>query len=262
MQFWAEFYHIWRAELLSTVAIAGVAYLLKHSSDIQAGASLKIALLSVAIVLGCFALYHLIRAPWLLDAQKSKELAESMERLQKADAIIEQLRSPADRPRLVFEKWGQLPATHPLLSSGRSYLGQVLQHGFYFLNDGSRAYDVMIEPFAVGQSTASSALVPCIGREGFALVWICKPQPLQSSRSLGKWDLLEYMSLAAIHAHSSSSVYREDYTVRVRVVYHDGNEGNARNSYYSSATLAYIPSQHRLEFRDISHDKGSVMQPS
>jgi hypothetical protein len=50
--------------LLSTVAVVLVTYLLTHSSDAQAKASLKTALLSVAIVLGCFALYHLIRTPW------------------------------------------------------------------------------------------------------------------------------------------------------------------------------------------------------
>jgi hypothetical protein len=80
VQFGAECYHTWRAELLSTAAVAVVTYLLTHSSDAQAKASLKTAVLSVAIVLGCFALYHLVRAPWLIErgrvGKHEKEVSE------------------------------------------------------------------------------------------------------------------------------------------------------------------------------------------
>jgi hypothetical protein len=133
-----------------------------------------------------------------------------------------------------------------------------LQNGFYFIDDGGPAYEVMVEKFMVGQSEAHSASVPRIGNEGFALVWLDQPRHLQSPQSPGKWDLPAYMSLAAVHAHPSSVVYGQDYTVTVRATYRDGNDVDSRLWYRTSATLAYIPSQSRLEFRDITHEKGSL----
>lgn len=167
----------------------------------------------------------------------------------------------ANRPRLVFDKWGPIPADHPL-HSGRSYIGESLQNGFYLINDGGPAYEVMVEKFSVGTSEACSASVPRIGKDGFALVWIAQPHPLQSAHSPGMWDLPAYMSLAAVHARPNSAVYRQDYEVAVAVTYRDGNDADYRMWYRSSAKLAYIPSQRRLEFRDITHQKGSLTRPS
>jgi hypothetical protein len=169
--------------------------------------------------------------------------------------------APTNRPRLVFDRWGPNAADHPL-HSGRSYIGQVARNGFHFINDGGPAYEVMVEKFMVGQSEAHSASVPRIGTEGFVLVWLDQPLHLQSPQSPGKWDLPAYMSLAAVHAHPSSVVYGQDYTVTVRATYRDGNDADSRLWYRSSATLAYIPSQHRLEFRDITHERGSLTRPS
>ena len=184
--------------------------------------------------------------------------------LQKANETIGELTSPADRPRLVFSRWGQIPADNPVaIPTGPTVVRQFVQNGFHFINDGGPAHDVTIEPFKFDAFEARSAIVHRIGREGgFALVWVAEPQHLQSTQSPGIWDLQEWMALAAVHAHPSSRVFRQDYTVTVRVTYRDGNDGNARRWYRSSATLAYIPSQRRLEFRDITHEKGSLTRPS
>jgi hypothetical protein len=168
------------------------------------------------------------------------------------------------RPKIVFDRWGQIPANHPearLLSV--SVVGQFLQNGFHFINEGERAYDVTVESFKFGSFEARSKPVTHIGKEGgFALVWIAQAQPVQSAHSPDTWDLPAAMALAAIHAHPSSAVYRQDYTVPVSVTYRDGNDAESRLWYRSSATLAYIPSQKRLDFRDITHEKGSPTRPS
>jgi hypothetical protein len=147
VQFGSECYHTWRAELLSTVAVAVVTYILTHSSDTQARASLKTALLSVGIVLGFFALYHLLRTPWLLDKDRvvkhGHESAQLKgEHLSKLDAVTEELRKVErelaeyldsnDAPELMLQ-WQWEPQIHS---------GPILPRRFLWLENRSTSEDV------------------------------------------------------------------------------------------------------------------------
>lgn len=111
MQFGAECYHTWRAELLSTAAVALVTYLLTHSSDAQAKGSLKTALLSVAIVLGCFALYHLVRAAWRI--HQDQELTVKSLTTEKDDANRELKKWQSVSPEIDIQI-GAIIASRPL----------------------------------------------------------------------------------------------------------------------------------------------------
>jgi hypothetical protein len=172
--------------------------------------------------------------------------------------------APPDRPRLVFDRWGQIPASHPVARPiAPTVSGQFLQNGFYLINDGGPAYEVTVEKFAVGTFDACSAAISRVGKEGgFAFVWVAQPQSLQSVRSPSMWDLPGAFIVADAHANPSGSMYRPDYSVGVAMVYRDGGDAESRLWYRSSATLTYIRSQGRLEFRDITHERGSPTRPS
>jgi hypothetical protein len=181
-----------------------------------------------------------------------------------ANAQIAQLMSPADRPRLVFERWGPIPADHPVAMGTTLRTGEgipvvlYLQNGFHFINDGGPAYKVQVETFALGVFKAYSAPVTRIGEEGgFALVWVEQLKPMNFAHKLDKWDLRGAMA-AVGEEENKADFFAQDYAVKVSVVYEDGNG----IWYRSRANLAYIPSQRRLEFRDVSHDKGSPTRPS
>jgi hypothetical protein len=64
--FGREFYRTWRQEVLASVLTAVVTFSLSYRNDPAAGTNLKIALLSAAIVLTAFALWHLVRTPLLV----------------------------------------------------------------------------------------------------------------------------------------------------------------------------------------------------
>ncbi len=206
--------------------------------------------------------YSLLTAPWRVhqDQESVHDVEKQAMRVElcEKNILVEQLLSPADRPRLVFERWGQIPAGHHVARPiAPTVAGQFLQNGFHFINDGGAAHEVMVEPFKFEDFEAKSSVVTRIGQEGgFALVWVAQPLHLQSAHSPGMWDLQGAMALADAHAHPLG-MYQPDYSVRVVVVYRDGNSV----WYRTTATLMYIRSQHRLEFRDITHEKGSPTRP-
>lgn len=213
--------------------------------------------------------YRILTAPWRVHQDQEIVHAEEMEELRielgNRKTTIDKLMSPDDRPRLVFDRWGQIPADHPvaiqkeptMVDAGGRPIIQFLQNGFHFINDGGPAHEVTVEPFRFEAFEANSAVVPRIGKEGgFALVYLAQLQPLQSALSHDRWDLQGAMEIADRQIHPSSSVHRPDYSVMVAVTYRDGN---SVLRYRSTATLTYIRSQHRLSFGATSHEQGSLI---
>jgi uncharacterized MnhB-related membrane protein len=63
--FGEECYRTYIEELVFALVIMAIAYLITRGTDPRAWADLQVAFLSSMIGLGLFALYHLIRAPFL-----------------------------------------------------------------------------------------------------------------------------------------------------------------------------------------------------
>jgi hypothetical protein len=160
-------------------------------------------------------------------------------------------------PRIAFIKAGPIPADDEL-SNGA-------QTGFHLANDGEEAaYEVQVESFQIEPSVwADSAKLPRIaGKPGtaFALVWL-RGFP-HTQFAIGKWRLLEAMAKATTAAHGLS-IYQPTYTVSVAVRYKDANA----KRYRTRAELAYIPSQHRLQFsnpiyEELSNDDAELIEPT
>jgi hypothetical protein len=74
-QFGREFYRTWRREFLVSLASAVVAGVIEHLIYHSSWESLTVAIYSAVIVLTCFALWHFIRSPWLI--QKEAEIPNS-----------------------------------------------------------------------------------------------------------------------------------------------------------------------------------------
>jgi hypothetical protein len=68
-RFGAECYHTWRAELFASVVVSLFIYLLSLRENRGAWKDFRTALLATAFTLGSFALWHLVRIPWLTHQQ-------------------------------------------------------------------------------------------------------------------------------------------------------------------------------------------------
>jgi len=90
--FLAECYHSWRVKLFSTVAIAGISFVITHNTDTRALRTLLSALEACGIWLLILAAYHLVRTPWLLDRGSKKQIADKdrvfSKMVQEKDAAI------------------------------------------------------------------------------------------------------------------------------------------------------------------------------
>ena len=66
-RFGKECYHTWRQELMASVLVCIAVSILQHfRGDLYAWAGLKTALLASVVVLAGFAIWHLLRTPWLV----------------------------------------------------------------------------------------------------------------------------------------------------------------------------------------------------
>ena len=162
--------------------------------------------------------YSLLTAPWR--AHQDQESVHDVEmqamrvELSEKNVLVEELLSPADRPRLVFERWGQIPAGHPVARPiAPTVVGQFLQNGFHFINkEVEPPTKSWLSLLKFENFEAKSSVVTRIGQEGgFALVWVAQPLHLQSAHSPGMWDLQGAMALADAHAHPLG-MYQPDYT--------------------------------------------------
>jgi len=64
-RFGAEFYHTWRWEVFTSLLIAGVVYGITVYDDPQAWKNLLVTVQASAYVLGGFAVWHILRTPFL-----------------------------------------------------------------------------------------------------------------------------------------------------------------------------------------------------
>jgi hypothetical protein len=65
-RFGAECYHTWRWELLASMLVSLSIYFLSIRENRAAWKDFRTALLATALTLGAFALWHLVRIPWLI----------------------------------------------------------------------------------------------------------------------------------------------------------------------------------------------------
>jgi hypothetical protein len=65
-KFGAECYHTWRAELLASFIVSLASYWVSKGDDPLAWRNFKVVLIATVFTLGAFALWHLVRAPWLV----------------------------------------------------------------------------------------------------------------------------------------------------------------------------------------------------
>jgi hypothetical protein len=65
-RFGAECYQTWRQELLASLIVSVIAYFLTVKYDPMAWKNFKVVLIATAVTLGAFALWHLLRSPWLV----------------------------------------------------------------------------------------------------------------------------------------------------------------------------------------------------
>lgn len=68
-KFGEECYRTWRAELLASFLISVVTYVISKGDDPLAWRNFKFASISIGLTLAAFALWHLLRTPWLLHRQ-------------------------------------------------------------------------------------------------------------------------------------------------------------------------------------------------
>jgi hypothetical protein len=66
LEFGQECYRTWRWELLASLVVAFVTYMITAGDDPLAWRNFQIALVATAIALAGFALWHLLRTPWLV----------------------------------------------------------------------------------------------------------------------------------------------------------------------------------------------------
>lgn len=66
LEFGQECYRTWRWELLASLVVSFLSYLITAGDDPLAWRNFQIALLATAGTLGGFALWHLVRTPWLV----------------------------------------------------------------------------------------------------------------------------------------------------------------------------------------------------
>jgi hypothetical protein len=193
------------------------------------------------VPIGVLVLYRLLRDNY----EKFSSLESEVSKLR---VKLDQLMWPSNRPQIVFDRWDQIPANHPLATLvDQRVVGAFVQRGFHLVNDGEAAHEVRIEAFEIDDGVwASSAMVTRIEGHGggFALVWLENQKGIGSSLPHNvKWNLLGAMAKAE-ETKQGASMYREDYRIPVSVIYRDGN-----NVWYRSrSTINYIPSQHRLQF--------------
>jgi hypothetical protein len=153
----------------------------------------------------------------------------------------------ADRPRIAFLKWGEIPADHPPpLRSG--------QTGFYLVNDGAAAYEVTVQRFEIEPSvTARSETLARIGpgESAFVLVWLEGYSGLAIATE--KWDLVGALARADVHSGGGRGTYGgPDFALTVTVAYRDADE---LLRFRSSARLTFIRSQSRISFGPTSHSE-------
>jgi hypothetical protein len=72
-KFGEECYRTWRAELLASLIVSLLTYFILKGDDPLAGRNFKIALLATVLTLAGFALWHLVRTPWLVHREVSAE---------------------------------------------------------------------------------------------------------------------------------------------------------------------------------------------
>lgn len=66
LEFGRECYRTWRWELLASLGVSFLTYLIAKSDDPFAWRNFKIAFLATALTLAAFAFWHLIRTPWIV----------------------------------------------------------------------------------------------------------------------------------------------------------------------------------------------------
>jgi len=66
LEFGQECYRTWRWELLASLVVSFVTYLMTKGDDPLAWRNFKVAFLATAITLAAFAFWHLVRTPWLV----------------------------------------------------------------------------------------------------------------------------------------------------------------------------------------------------
>ena len=71
-QFGSEFYQSWKPEIASGVVIAALVFVVSYRHDPNAKTAFVYTIEACAIMLGGWATYHLIRAPWKLSSKRDK----------------------------------------------------------------------------------------------------------------------------------------------------------------------------------------------
>jgi hypothetical protein len=164
---------------------------------------------------------------------------------------IDELEWPSNRPRISFLEWGNvelqyLPTNH--------HPAMVGQKGFYLSNDGDVALEVRIDAFLIGDTRATSKIIPRIEghSRGFALIWLASPSPIFT------FELAQQLNIAAeaeINAHRMP--VNGEYRIHVRATYRDFG-----NVWYSSeADLSFHRRWLRIEFGPVTQKQlGSKIQ--
>ncbi len=202
------------------------------------------------VPIGLLVLYRLLRSNY--EAFESLEKSKGTE-IKDLRAVVERVTRSPNRPQITFARWDQIPATNPVaMPISPTVAGQFLQRGFYLNNDGDAAHEVTVEPFQIENLWCGSGMAPRIEGhgQGFSVVW------LETQKGIGsgppyeeKWNLLGAMSRAEQEKYGSS-MYRQQYSVPVSVIYRDSNDV----WYRSRSVLTHIRSQHRLDFGPTTHE--------
>jgi hypothetical protein len=111
--FWQECYRAWRGELLASALVVASSYLIaRRLYDPAASSNIKIVAEAVAGKLFVFAVWHLIRTPYILHRQTVATL--QMEHTKSLDIERFRVREQTLETRICFSDWEKLAEQFPV----------------------------------------------------------------------------------------------------------------------------------------------------
>jgi hypothetical protein len=187
--FLRECYRTWRQELLTSILVALASYILMvKRHDPTAWNNFKVALIASGIVLGGFAVWHLMRTPFLLHtetvASMKQESLSALENLRSEQKAVLQKVSPADW-REISDKFNAMSS----LQIGAQFQTTKGMTRWTLTNAECRALCTLAGTMLVTSSAISPHLLDEIRTE---------------SNAITRW--LQFLS-----ATTSSASYRKEY---------------------------------------------------